>query len=198
VKAKAKNRSPAARAQGQTLPEVAAELEALATCIAQVRSELRHLSRDDSQAHVLGSAHDELDAVISATEQATGQILDACEKIESTAAQAATAVADGIVEQVTRVYEACSFQDITGQRISKVVTALKQIESRVGVLMDLVSPLSPVDAPLRTAPASAASYGSADRAMTEEERELGLLQGPQLAGQGVDQDEIDKLLAGNG
>ena len=32
---------------------------------------------------------------------------------------------------VTRIYEACSFQDITGQRIGKVVTALKAIEGRV-------------------------------------------------------------------
>lgn len=198
MKAKAKQTAPAPRKASQSLPDVAGELAALAHCIAQVRSELRHLSRDDAQARVLGTAHDELDAVIAATEQATGQILDACEKIENAAAQASTAVSDGIVEQVTRVYEACSFQDITGQRISKVVTALKQIETRVGVLIDLVSPLTPANGPVQSKAPNSLAYGSVDRAMTEEERKLGLLEGPQLAGKGVDQDEIDKLLAGNG
>lgn len=195
---KSKSKLSGAAVQAKSLPDVVGELEALVSCIAQVRSELRHLSREDSQTRVIGSAHDELDAVIAATEQATGQILDACEKIESAAAQAATGVADGIIEQVTRVYEACGFQDITGQRIAKVVTALKQIEGRVGVLMNLVGPLVPADAPLSAVVGPVASYGSADRAMTEQERSQGLLQGPQLAGQGVDQDEIDKLLAGNG
>jgi chemotaxis protein CheZ len=200
MKAKMNGRSKAGTvATARTLPDVATELDALAHCIAQVRSELRHLSRDESEPRVLGAAHDELDAVICATEQATGQILDACEKIETAAARAASDVADGIIEQVTRVYEACSFQDITGQRISKVVTALKQIEARVGILMDLVSPLAPVSAPLAArAATTGASYGAADRRMSEEERTQNLLEGPQLPGQGVDQDEIDKLLAGNG
>ena len=34
-------------------------------------------------------------------------------------------------DAVTQIYEACSFQDITGQRITKVVTTLKAIEGKV-------------------------------------------------------------------
>lgn len=183
---------------GQPLPHVAAELDALAACIAQVRSELRHLSDGQTAPRAITTAHDELDAVIAATEHATGQILDACEKIEAAASQAAVSVADGIVEQVTRVYEACSFQDITGQRISKVVSALKEIEGRVNILVDLVAPLTGAQAPAAFAKKNGASYGSANRTLSAEEREQGLLEGPQLPGQGIDQAEIDKLLAGNG
>jgi chemotaxis protein CheZ len=197
MKANATKKAPVAKAS-EPLPHVAAELDALAACIAQVRSELRHLSDGQTGPRAITTAHDELDAVIAATEEATGQILDACEKIEAAASQAAVTVADGIVEQVTRVYEACSFQDITGQRISKVVSALKEIEGRVNVLVDLVAPLTGAQPPAAFTKKNGASYGAADRAMTAEERDQGLLEGPQLPGQGIDQAEIDKLLAGNG
>ncbi len=37
----------------------------------------------------------------------------------------------GLQDATTRIYEACSFQDITGQRITKVVATLKTIERKV-------------------------------------------------------------------
>ena len=38
-------------------------------------------------------------------------------------------------DATTRIYEACSFQDITGQRITKVVTTLKTIEAKVAQIV---------------------------------------------------------------
>ena len=38
-------------------------------------------------------------------------------------------------DATTRIYEACSFQDITGQRITKVVAALKAIEAKVAQIV---------------------------------------------------------------
>ena len=43
-------------------------------------------------------------------------------------------------DAVTRIYEACSFQDITGQRITKVVTTLKVIEEKVAHIISTFGP----------------------------------------------------------
>jgi chemotaxis protein CheZ len=89
---------------------------------------------------------------------------------------------------VTRIYEACSFQDITGQRIGKVVTALKAIETRVSAVVSAASGMpGPESAPLV---ASGAAPGDDKR--TEGQK---LANGPQLPGSGVSQSEIDRLLA---
>jgi len=39
-----------------------------------------------------------------------------------------------VEQEAMKIFEACSFQDITGQRVTKVVTVLRQIEDRVGKL----------------------------------------------------------------
>jgi chemotaxis protein CheZ len=88
---------------------------------------------------------------------------------------------------VTRIYEACSFQDITGQRIGKVVTALKAIEGRIA---SVVSAASGMPGP-NAAPAPVAAPAQ-DNKRTEGEK---LANGPQLPGAGVSQSEIDRLLA---
>lgn len=131
-------------------------------------------------------ATDELDAVIAATAEATGGIMDACEVIEARAAEIGGAAGAEIAAQVTRIYEACSFQDITGQRISKVVNALKNIEIKVGALLDVMARKIPGLA-AAAASGAAVSHSAVDG-------DDGLLNGPQLPGGGISQEEIDKLL----
>ena len=46
-------------------------------------------------------------------------------------------MASDIQDQVVRIFEACNFQDLTGQRITKVVETLRFIESRVVRMMDI-------------------------------------------------------------
>lgn len=125
------------------------------------------------------TATDELDAVVSATAEATGTIMDSCEALDEIAAQMGGEYADKISENVTKIYEACSFQDITGQRISKVVAALKSIEEKVSGLMNVLGD-----------GAGTASEDSAGSGRDDD----GLLNGPQLPGGGISQDDIDKLL----
>lgn len=127
-------------------------------------------------------ATDELDAVIESTAEATGTIMDACEAIEEHAAKIGGDQGDAIATQITKIYEACSFQDITGQRITKVVDALKSIETKVGALMGMLGS-GDQSAPAVSQPAD-----------TEEKTDDDLLNGPQLPGGGISQDDIDKLL----
>ena len=86
----------------------------------------------------------QLDAVVSHTEAVTETILAAAEQIDSDAANLAAALrgsenemAADIQDQVVKIFESCNFQDITGQRITKVIDTLKFIEERVGHMMEI-------------------------------------------------------------
>ena len=87
---------------------------------------------------------DELDAVVCGTESATNQILSAVEEIESSAILLANTlvgdeglIATNIQEKVLSIYEACNFQDITGQRITKVVEALRFVSERTDRMIEI-------------------------------------------------------------
>ncbi|CAH0316323.1 protein phosphatase CheZ [Roseomonas sp. CECT 9278] len=157
-----------------------AELEGLGRTIARAKAEIAALSVDDITGAHIPSATDELDAIVGHTAQATNEILDCCEVLERLQADVPEAAATALQGAVTRIYEACSFQDITGQRIGKVVNALKAIESRVEAA---VANAAGRAAPAPEPPAAARTEGQE------------LANGPQLPGGGTSQAEIDRLLA---
>jgi chemotaxis protein CheZ len=86
-------------------------------------------------------------------------------------------------EKMMMIFEACSFQDITGQRIAKVVETLQHIEERVGRFAEVVN-----------AKDMAGFLTEQERERSERKEKL-LLNGPQLAGAGVDQNDVDKMFA---
>jgi chemotaxis protein CheZ len=111
------------------------EVEALADYIKSARQEIAGVRPDDIRERHIPMATDELDAVMAATADATGIILGAMEEFERMSAELPKKQAKKIDEAVVRVYEACGFQDITGQRITKVVRALKHIEDKIDALL---------------------------------------------------------------
>ena len=164
-----------------------AELEGLGRTIARAKAEIAALKVEDIRDAHIPSATDELDAIVDHTAHATNEILDCCETLEQLQAEISGEAADKLQGAVTRIYEACSFQDITGQRIGKVVTALKAIEGRISAV---VSAASGMPGPAAAAVAPAVAPLGDKR--TEGEK---LANGPQLPGSGVSQSEIDRLLA---
>ncbi len=156
------------------------ELDDLAAYIRGAREEIAALCPEDIRQEHLPAATDQLDAIVKATEEATGTILDAAEKIEAEATRLEAAT---ITDQVVRIYEACSFQDLTGQRISKVVTTLKHIEERLDRMVEVFG-----DEVRRR-------RNNAEPPKPDPTDERSLLNGPQLAGEGNRQEEIDALLA---
>lgn len=163
--------------------EIYRELEGLAAYIQGTRMELAALQAAESvSAEHIPSAGGELDAVVAATEEATNTIMNCCDDIGAVAGRIGGADGDALNACVTRIFEACNFQDITGQRIGKVVRTLKHIETHINQLVDMFG--GPTGFP--TAPKS-------DEELDEERK---LMNGPQLPGNGVTQDDIDKLLAG--
>jgi chemotaxis protein CheZ len=158
-------------------------IENLARTIADARREIAALRVDDITTSHIPSATDELDAIVAHTAAATDSILGTCETLDSLAAELqqdsaplSQAGAISLQGATTRIYEACSFQDITGQRISKVVTTLKAIDAKV---VGLISTFA-----CRAAPALAAANDQAT-----------LLNGPQFPAVAMAQTDIDRLLA---
>jgi chemotaxis protein CheZ len=133
----------------------------------------------------------ELDAVMESAERATEQILNAAEDIEDAAntlsaslrREQEKSLALDIQDNVLRIFEACNFQDLTGQRIAKVLTTLKFVEDRVARMIEI---WGGIDA-FRTYAASAAA--DIDRVAT--------LQGPKLDGDEghVSQHDVDAIFA---
>ncbi len=154
------------------------ELEALGREVKRAKSEIAALSVEDINESHIPAATDELDAVVEHTATATNEILDACETLEALQSKLDDGSAQALGNAVTRIYEACSFQDITGQRIAKVVSALKAIEARVAAVTGSFSSL----------PATVGKKADA----TEGEQ---LANGPQLPTNASSQADIDKLLA---
>jgi chemotaxis protein CheZ len=159
------------------------EVEALGRTIAAAKAEIAELKVDDINASHIPSATDELDAIVAHTASATDSILEVCETLDNladtfakdTQSESAARAAILLQEATTRIYEACSFQDITGQRITKVVSTLKTIEVKVASLVATFS-------------------GRRDAVVALPPPEL-LLNGPQLPAMAMDQTDIDKLLA---
>lgn len=153
------------------------ELTRLAHFIEAAKRDIAALHPDEIRQKHLPSAADELDAIVTATAEATGTILDSAERLQSLGAGGPVA-SDLVVEQVTRIFEACTFQDITGQRITKVVKTLKEIELKVAELVRAFG-----DAPAGPRPATPATAGE----------DASLLNGPQLPRKAPSQSDIDAL-----
>jgi chemotaxis protein CheZ len=163
------------------------ELEGLATYIRAAKAEIAQLRPQEIKEHFISTASDELDAIVEATESATNDILDAVEGIESVAAEAPEEIGGKLSELTTRIYEACNFQDITGQRITKVVRALKHIEEKVESLVRALGGEQAGAAKADDGKPAFFTHGG------EDEQEL--LNGPQASGKANKQDDIDALFS---
>ena len=156
-----------------------AEVEQLGKMIASAKAEIAALRVDDiTQAHI-PFATDELDAIVEHTATATNAILNSCETLDAVADSLSGEEAAKLQDATTRIYEACSFQDITGQRITKVVGTLKTIEAKVA---QIVAAFGGGEAEIEGLPSEAADEAS-------------LLNGPQHPTVAMDQSDIDRLLA---
>jgi chemotaxis protein CheZ len=158
------------------------EVEALGEYIHSARQEILGARPIEIREQHIPMATDELDAVVNATADATGVILSAMEEIEKLSPTLPAPARDQIGEAVVRVYEACSFQDITGQRISKVIRTLRHIEGKVDALLAIFgADLGNGEAP-PPAPAVVDEHAS-------------LLNGPALPAGANSQADIDAILA---
>lgn len=162
------------------------ELEELARYIKEAKHEIASITPKDISTSFIPSATDELDAVVGATEEATNKIMDVCDEMSAIAETIPAEAKDKLIGCTTKIFEACNFQDITGQRITKVVETLKHIDTKIEAIVKAMG-----DEIHRSG-----GDTRAPKHLHEADPEKGLLNGPQLPGNAVSQDEIDKLLSG--
>lgn len=179
--------------EATSLEVMRAELQSMAAHIQHAKQEIAALHNKDTRVEAsnnrIVTATSELDQIVQATERATSDILNAAERIMEAAGQLPAEQADAaqlLTDQATEIFTACSFQDITGQRISKVVNTLRYIDQRVAAMVEIWG-ADAIAAAKPSAPSAAAGDGRPD---------AHLLNGPAMPGQGHTQNEIDALLNG--
>jgi chemotaxis protein CheZ len=163
------------------------ELQQLSEVIIETRREIASL-HSSASGPKLNAISDQLDAVVTDTETATNTILEAVETIEvkneslhlNATSPEETENIEAIDRAVMTIYEACNFQDITGQRISKVVETFAFVEQRVSAMINILggqSELENIDI-------------VEQRIQRDEDVEL---KGPETKGHEISQEEIDSL-----
>jgi chemotaxis protein CheZ len=168
------------------------ELLGLFGHLQKIRRELAALSDPGEPDHFM-TMSEQLDAIINATEIATNTIMENCEGITSQMDQSRPRTDDPellksfdtATDHVNNIFEACAFQDITGQRVTKVVNSLKFVEARVNAII------------LAWGQDELSRVVDEFKEKVAEDPDKKLLHGPQLPGQGVDQSEVDKIMAQN-
>ncbi len=167
--------------------QLKAELEELSRVILDTRREITSIQSNDKGAKIHAMT-DQLDAVVNDTETATNAILAAVETIEdkneslelNASDPDELEITEAIGKAVMKIYEACNFQDITGQRISKVVGTLIFVEDRIAAMIEILGGEEQLSA----------IEGIEQEIQKDGEVELS---GPRAEGQEISQDEIDAL-----
>ncbi|MBV1886441.1 MAG: protein phosphatase CheZ [Parvibaculaceae bacterium] len=157
------------------------ELNDIAEFINETKTEIRRLQPADLKEKDIPQAGRELEAIVEATENATNTIMEQAEVLLEADPEDSVGYQEKVSDAALQILEACSFQDITGQRISKVVFTLQRIEERIGSLAVTLGD----------------RLGSAVTEETDAERRRReqMLHGPALAGEGVNQDDIDDMFS---
>lgn len=178
------------RAQIEQCEKLKVELDLIHEAINRTKREIATLHGKSFEGQEMAKVNGELGAVVGGTEQATQQILEAVEAID----QAATALSknispdqqkllsEDIQEKVVAIFEACNFQDLTGQRISKVMNTMKFIEKHIIEMMEIWGGVDAIKA-------------HAPPIVDTREGDAKLLNGPKLDGDDghASQNDIDAL-----
>lgn len=163
----------------QNAPLVAV-LNHIGRYVEATRRDIAALRSADGSPASFATVADELAEVVAESARATNEILSAAEAIQALDGTAANR-ADAVTKATSRIMVACAFQDITGQRIAKVIRTLKAIETTITSLATACG-----DAAKGAPDAAAPDPAVADA-------DAGLLNGPQLGDKAQTQDDIDRL-----
>ncbi len=165
------------------------EFAKIADHIDQAKIEIASLIYNEGEENNTGRQHighatDQLDAVVKATEEATNQIMDSADSIQQAVEANAPDMKDTVNNAVAQIYLACNFQDITGQRITKVLNTLEYIDQKVRGILQLFGEVSDDDA---------RKLADATLNSNEKRPDAALLRGPALPDEAPSQEDIDAL-----
>lgn len=175
-------RSLAVRPDAAPADTIRSTIADMAEAIARTKAEIAAIRPSEDNFGTISNATIELDAIVSTTELATSEILASAERVQEIAWTLREqgldpSFCDQLDGLMTQTYQACSFQDLTGQRIRKVVNVLHFLEERIEA-MNLI-------------------WGGKDTRGLKAETpsiEASLLNGPALPGEGLEQFGVDEIL----
>lgn len=167
----------------QDKSELESELRKIADYIVTLRQEIAVLQANEMHMERIPAAGQELAAVVTSTEGATNEIMAIAENVLSADASDPAAYKEFVDKEMMALFETCAFQDLTGQRISRVVKTLEHIEARVSRFASY------------TGVQDEAGFANSGEAEQAARREKFLLNGPSIADEGNTQPDIDRLLA---
>jgi chemotaxis regulatin CheY-phosphate phosphatase CheZ len=176
-----------------TLDVLRRELQEMASMILQAKREIAALRPQEGTSNSrIMTATEELDAIVSATERATNEILGKAERLGELGGTVRALIGGGDlgneIEAIsTDLLIACGFQDITGQRTTKVVNCLRYLETRINSMVEIwggrdafASPGVHIDSPVHDP-------------TTDQRPDAHLLNGPQMEDEAINQADVDKL-----
>ena len=171
--------------------QIIAELHTMNEQIFQTKQEISGLKPSEGDNSSLSVATMDLSEVVKATEDAANSIMENAENIDEIVAKIKSKLPEGDPDSIEADVEklefvsmelitACSFQDLTGQRINKVVNTLSYVEERLQKLIDIWR----------------IEHGEIDLheitfAKGDDRQEKEMIHGPQSSG--MDQSDIDAM-----
>lgn len=171
--------------------DVRIEIALMVRSIGRAKAEIAAIKNPTAETDQMETASHQLEAITATTERSTNDIMAAVDEIEQTLKKIThLTVEDGEVaplidqasERLIEIIEACSFHDLTGQRVTQVVRTLRFIESRILAMIDIWGLEAFRDLPLPM-----------EEEPEDEREDAELLNGPALGGAGLSQEDIDAL-----
>lgn len=162
------------------LHELAREIGQVADYVTRLRREIGSLKPGEVYSKRIPETVTDLRSVHDTTKAAADTIMAAAEAILERA-QSDPADHGFVMDRVMEIMQACSFEDIAGQRLGRAMETLLDVERRLERFAKAVKVADTADLFDRKA------------IMREARREVLLVEGPQDAEQAIEQAAIDKL-----
>ncbi len=151
--------------QPDEIQRLTAELRLIQSAIGGIERERDGSAESRSPAVPMARIAGELTAVMQGSEQATQKILAAAEDIDQAANNLSAALKDDIEQgfaqdirdRVIQIFEACNFQDLTSQRVTKVMASLGRLEHQIARTLDELKRVGA--APLAHGPSLPSDHG---------------------------------------
>lgn len=116
------------------------EITKMAEYIDQAKMEIAEMMSEHSDGEKpTANVSVQLDAVVKATEQASNEIMNVADAVQALAAGVGGEKEQKLMNEAMKLYEACSFQDLTGQRINKVISIVNYMDDKLHKLTALFS-----------------------------------------------------------
>lgn len=172
---------------------LAEQIHHLVIYITKIKQELAAIKHPKSSVDHFNTVAEQLNTICETTEEATNTIMESAETILTVVDDLSANVkypeaqksCNAIMDSTNKIFESCSFHDLTGQRISKIVRIMNRLEGTLDSLVEIVGPKGLEAMPINSDETIEDVIGMKDGDIA--------MHGPQTMNEAVSQDDIDAL-----